>query len=424
MKNIIKIIDEIRSTSSTNEKLEILNHNKDNELLKRVLEYTYNPYKRYKITEKTQAKTPLNYAIATRHEDIFSLLDKLASSNINDSLRCEVSSFLSHKTEDVRQLYSCMLLKDLRCNISTTSINKVWKDLIPKFDVMLAKSYRDFSHKVVGDFIITNKLDGSRLVIWREDDVCKFYTRQGKEVEGLIEIEQDLLKLPNRMVFDGELIAENPNNLVSKELFQVTRKLASKKGDKVGLEFHCFDMLPLDEFQNGQSKLNCYTRKNLLTSLLNTTELNKIKEVRVLYYGNDKDMITKLHKEAVENNQEGIMINLANAKYVCKRTDTLLKVKEFHTVDLKIVGVQEGTGKYENSLGALLVEYKGNVVGVGSGYTDLDRTDLWTIRDEIIGRVVEVQFFEETTDEKTNLPSLRFPVYVELRELGKEVSYN
>lgn len=423
MREVINIINQIRNTSSTNEKLAILKANKDNELLRKVLEYTYNPYKVYHMSQKSldsiYSPTESTYA------NIFCLLDCLAIYNRSQAMIDNMKTFLSHtEFSDEEDLYKNMILKDLRCNISSTSINKVWKDLIPKFDVMLAKSYRDFSYKVVGDFIITNKLDGSRLVLWREGNVCKFYTRQGKEVEGLIEIEQDLLKLPDRTVFDGELIAENPNNLVSKDLFQVTRKLASKKGDKVGLEFHCFDTMPLDEFKKGQSKLSTVHRKNHLLAILTSTKLNKIKEVPILYYGVDKEMITKLHKEAVVNNQEGIMINLVNAKYVCKRTDTLLKVKEFHTVDLKIVGVQEGTGKYENSLGALLVEYKGNVVGVGSGYTDLDRNQLWNMRDEIIGRVVEVQFFEETTDEKTGLPSLRFPVYIGLREVGKDVSYN
>lgn len=423
MKEIIKIVEQLRNTSSTNDKIAILKANKDNELLQKVLEYTYNPYKKYKITEKTQAKTPMNDTFTTRYENIFSLLDKLSSSNINDNLRRNVSGFLSHENEDIRQLYSCILLKDLRCNISATTINKVWKGLIPTFDVMLAKSYRDFSHKVVGDFIITTKLDGSRLVAWREGDVCKFYTRQGKEVEGLVELEHELLSLPDRMVFDGELIAENPNNLSSKDLFQLTRKMASKKGNKTGLEYHVFDMLPLEEFQKGKSKLGCYERKIKLGNHINNTlGMYMFKFVPILYYGNDIKMINELHTQAKENNLEGIMINLADAPYVCKRTDTLLKVKEFYTLDLKVVDIQEGTGKYEGKLGALLVEYKGNIVGVGSGYTDLDREHLYN--KNIIGRVIEVQCFEETVDEKTGLPSLRFPVFCGLRDVGKEVSYN
>lgn len=422
MKNVIEIVNQIAATSSRNEKESILKLNKENELLKKVLLYTYDPFRKYKVTEKTIKCNSNTISFLT----IFELLDILSANNINDKLRDEVNAFLSTvQDEEERDFYIKMLLKDLRCNISEKTINKVWDGLISTFDVMLAKSYKDFSHKVKGNFILTTKLDGTRCVAWREDRTVRVYTRQGKEIEGLIDIENDMLRLPNRMVFDGELIAENPNNLVSKDLFQVTRKLASKKGNKTGLEFHCFDMLPLEEFKKGKSKLGCYDRKLQLSKLLaEAVEINQIKLVPVLYHGDDKEMITQLHGWAKNNNLEGIMINLADAKYVCKRTDTLLKVKEFYTVDLKIIGTQEGTGKYENSLGALLVEYKGNTVGVGSGYTDSERDYLWNNRDSIIGRVSEVQFFEETVDEKTGLPSLRFPVYVQLRETGKEVSYN
>ena len=44
-------------------------------------------------------------------------------------------------------------------------------------------------------------------------------------------------------------------------------------------------------------------------------------------------------------------------------------------------------------------------------------------RDKIIGRVIEVKYNEVTTDKKTGLESLQFPVYCGLREVGKEVNY-
>lgn len=92
------------------------------------------------------------------------------------------------------------------------------------------------------------------------------------------------------------------------------------------------------------------------------------------------------------------------------------------TCDLKIIDFEEGTGKYKNSLGALVVDYKGYRLGVGSGFSDADREYIWNNRGVLLGRIVEVQYFEETSNQNGGL-GLRFPVYKCIRELGKEVSY-
>ena len=116
------------------------------------------------------------------------------------------------------------------------------------------------------------------------------------------------------------------------------------------------------------------------------------------------------------------MINLADEPYQFTRTNALLKVKVMQDCDLMITGVQEGTGKFEGTLGALLVDYKGNTVGVGSGLSDAMRRAIWSNPDAYIGRVATIQYFESTHD-KDGKESLRFPVFKELREEGKEVSY-
>jgi DNA ligase-1 len=91
--------------------------------------------------------------------------------------------------------------------------------------------------------------------------------------------------------------------------------------------------------------------------------------------------------------------------------------------DLEVIGFEAGKGKFEGTLGALVVDYKGTPVGVGSGLSDGDRRMFWDHQDEYLGRVVTIQYFEEThaADGK---PSIRFPVFKELREAGKEVSYS
>lgn len=425
MDKIIEIIKQLQNTSSTNDKLNILKQNKDNKLLQKTLEYTYNPFKKYKITEKV-IQPILNKS--SEFLTIFELLDDLSKNNINDNLRNKVNLFLGAYSynNDLFELYKMMLLKDLKINLGIKSINKVWKDLIPEFNVMLAESYFKQKEGFLNgrNFILSTKLDGNRLVIIKKNGIVEMYTRQGKLMIGLIEIENDAKQLPDNMVYDGELIAENINNLPSDELFRETMTKARKDGEKTGLIFNCFDMLPVDEFEKGSSKLNAHDRKLMLEDTLLNLSLTHIVNVKTLYEGNDESKIIEYLNWAKANNLEGIMCQLSDGNYQCKRTKNILKVKAMQTCDLEVIGFEEGQGNFKGVLGAVIVKYKNNTVKVGSGWSMEQRQDVWNNRDKYLGRILEVQYFEESIDSKTKLPSLRFPIAKAWREEGKEVSYN
>ena len=421
MKEVINIINQLRNESSTNGKIKILKDNKDNELLKKVLEYTYNPFKKYGVTEKVLIPTNEE----SNNIELFQLLDLLSNSNINDSLRKTVNSFLgSIQFKEERDLYVCMLLKDLKIGCNSKTINKVWKDLIPSFNVMLADKYFEKQQKVKGkEFIITQKLDGSRFVLIKDNlGNVKCYTRQGQEVNGLIEFENDFKLIPNNTVIDGEVLL-NKQGLHSKDLYRETMKEFRKKGEKHGLILNAFDILTFDEFKEGKSKTKCKERKQQLHDLINNNNFTNIIEVPIRYIGKDENMIIKLLDEAVNNDEEGVMVNLADAVYECKRTTNILKAKLMKSCDLCIVGFEEGEGNFKGTLGATLVEYKNNIVKVGSGYQIEERNRIWANKDKLIGRIMEVQYFEESINSKTGLTSLRFPVFKDIREIGKEVSY-
>ena len=421
MKEVINIINQLRNESSINGKIKILKDNKDNELLKKVLEYTYNPFKKYGVTEKVLIPTNEEF----NNIELFQLLDLLSNSNINDSLRKTVNSFLgSIQFKEERDLYVCMLLKDLKIGCNSKTINKVWKDLIPSFNVMLADKYFEKQQKVKGkEFIITQKVDGSRFVLIKDNlGNVKCYTRQGQEVNGLIEFENDFKLIPNNTVIDGEVLL-NKQGLHSKDLYRETMKEFRKKGEKHGLILNAFDILTFDEFKEGKSKTKCKERKQQLHDLINNNNFTNIIEVPIRYIGKDENMIIKLLDEAVNNDEEGVMVNLADAVYECKRTTNILKAKLMKSCDLCIVGFEEGEGNFKGTLGATLVEYKNNIVKVGSGYQIEERNRIWANKDKLIGRIMEVQYFEESINSKTGLTSLRFPVFKDIREIGKEVSY-
>ena len=417
MNNIIKIIKQLQNTSSTNDKLNILKENKDNELLQRVLKYTYNPFKKYKITEKVISPIPnKSSGLLT----IFQLLNELSKNNINDTLRNKVNLFLGcfQYDKDSFELYKMMLLKDLKINLGVKSINKVWKGLIPEFNIMLANKYFEMPQKVDGkEFIITQKLDGYRLVAINNDGNIEFYTRQGQLVEGLVDIEKEVKQLlPNNMVLDGELLAINDMNLESKDLYRETIKRGRKKGVKTGLEYHVFDLITYEDLTNGVSKTGCSTRKSILHDLCKANYTNTyIKEVPILYQGYDTNEIIKHLDEQTNMGNEGVMVNISDAPYECKRSSQILKVKKFQDADVKVLNIIEGTGKNKGRLGSIEIQFEHEntlyTCECGSGFKDIERIEYWNNPDKLLNKIVTIGYFEISQDSKTKDFSLRFPTW-------------
>lgn len=424
IEQVISIINQLRNESSTNSKLEILNQNKDNVTLQKVLKYTYDPFKKYGMSEKSLIDIP---HIADFTINIFELLDILSESNINDSLKVTTNSFISSiENKEEVDLYKCMLLKDLKIGVNSKSINKIFKDLIPVFDVMLAESYFKQKEGFLNgkEFVLTTKLDGNRLVIIKENGVAKFYTRQGQLVEGLIEIEEVTQELLDNMVYDGELIAENIDNLPSDELFRITMTKARKKGVKKGLIFNCFDCLPLEDFKKGKCYMPFIERKIKLKAIILKVNSKFIIEVPILYQGTDESEILEWIKWTKSNDLEGVMINLSNAPYECKRSKTILKGKVMQDMDLRVVGFEEGQGNFKGTLGRINVEYKDNIIGCGSGFDIAMREEIWNNKNKYLNKIAKIQYFEESTNQKDNKISLRFPVFLEWRLEKSEPSWN
>ena len=439
MKKVAKVLDIVRKTSSTNAKQAILQYENEQEYgatLRSVLYYTYNPFMMFGLTEKTlQVVRPqvMTYARATE-EDVFLLLEELANSNINDYLRSEAKRLLLTINDDeVREMVQGIMVKDLKLGVNVTTLNKVFgKGFIPKFDVQLAESYAkqkpgSLKNKEV---CITEKLDGFRIVYNPVQE--KFFTRKGQEYEGLehlipelndlcVAISEDNLVHGEDVVIDGELVHEPVEGLNSQELYALTSSAARKKGrhrDKLKLQFHVFDFVPLNEFMSGLTTLRYKARRSIMdVAFVALHDLKHVKPVTVFYMGKFDEEILLTHLKQVEAlGGEGLMINLMEGTYECKRTKKLLKVKTFKDADVLVTGIVEGTGKNLGKLGAVEVKFLHNgkemTCEVGSGFTDDERLVYWEHPETIIGKVIEVKYFEVTQNEKDKTKySLRFPTF-------------
>jgi DNA ligase-1 len=107
------------------------------------------------------------------------------------------------------------------------------------------------------------------------------------------------------------------------------------------------------------------------------------------------------------------------APYICKRSTDWMKWKPTITVDLEVIGVEEGTGRNKGRLGALVCagddDAKFITVNVGSGFSDTDRDELWRDRNLVVGKTCEI-LCDVITQNQDGSYSLRFPRFVRFRD--------
>lgn len=420
------LFEQLKSTSGSTGKVAILKKNASNELFKITLQFVYDDFIRTGISYKTlcnRIEVPI-----TGYEGDYTLtgvMDYVKEHNTGTlSTVCLIQDFCSLFPDDTREFLYHVFAKDLKVGITAKTINKaLGKGFIKQFNVQLAHPYHKYPEKVFGKkFVLTQKLDGHRCICIVDGNEVTFYTRKGLVINGLDIQGNDAVKLVHEgmgedsYVLDGELLLNNRDGLETKDLFRATsRILRSETADKSDILYNVFDALPLSEFLEGESTKPFIDRKRGLTVAFqgaSMTENAHLRLVRNLYEGSDLGAIRRLQKELVEPlGWEGLMINLADGKYECKRTSNLLKVKEFFDADVVVKDVFEGTGRLEHTLGGVIVDYKGYDVRVGTGFSQTDRDYYWEHQEELIGKVIQISYFEETHNQKDNNISLRFPVY-------------
>jgi len=459
MSNIFEINDifkQIKETSSKKAKEEIIKENSDNELFKSVLSFVYDDFITTGISDK-KIKSDTSSVTLTMPQGSFDLVGLMNYVKKNNTGKLEtvkmVQTFIStFDDEEVRLFLEAVFTKSLKVGITAKTINKaLGNGFIKEFGCQLAHPYNKYPDKVNGqEIVITQKLDGHRSICIVDNGKAKFYTRKGLAIDGLDVQEkeaEDFVKFgfqEDSYVLDGELLLDNVDDLESKDLFRATSKiLRSDTADKTGILFNVFDALPLSEFLEGKSTQTFKERKTRLGNayyrlypMETYSDLDELKSLKThiryvdnIYEAACEDVATVLHNLRNEYVKplgwEGLMINLANGLYVTKRTSDLLKVKDFYEADVLVKDVFEGTGKYAGTLGGVIIDYKGYDIRVGSGFSDDERDHYWDNQDEIIGKIIAVQYFEETNNQNDDSISLRFPTFKGIRtdKTVADVSY-
>ena len=330
--------------------------------------------------------------------------------------------------------YRRILIKDMRAGFGEKSVNTVAKKqkkpqyAVPVFECMLAHDSANHEAKLTGAKILQPKLDGVRAitVVDYESKTVTMYTRNGKVLDNFGHItsylEGFMEEFGRSYVLDGEVVSRSFQDLMK----QVHRKSDVQATDA---RLCLFDIVPLVEFKAGRSTMAQKRRSLFLKNFENIFNDSGFIEIIPQIEVNLDEFLGELeykdyNKRAVEEGFEGIMIKDPNAVYECKRTVSWMKSKPFIEVSLTVTAVEEGTGKNQGRLGALVCEGiddgKRIVVNVGSGLTDDQRREFWDAHtvDEnaVVGQVVEVRADAATRNQDSeDVWSLRFPRFLRFR---------
>ena len=330
--------------------------------------------------------------------------------------------------EQWNMFYRRILIKDLRCGVSEKTVNKIAKKFpqyaVPTFTCALAHDSANHEKKMTGKKQIEVKLDGVRVLAVCKGGKVELFSRNGKQFHNFEHIVKEIEEVlavkpaPYDCVLDGEVMSADFQDLMK----QVHRKDGKQATDSV---LHLFDFIPLTDFLKGSWDKPQTYRSNLVKywvleneSILKHVQACEWEEVD-LSTSEGQERFVELNKTAVDGGYEGVMIKDVDAPYECKRTHAWLKAKPFIEITLKVVDVEEGTGRNEGRLGAVIVEGEDDGynyrLNCGSGFTDAQRDEYWAERDSIIGQLVEIRADARTKSQDSDTYSLRFPRFKTFR---------
>ena len=409
MKTFVEAVRKAERVSTKEAKFKALGNLSD--VGKRLMVEMFSPYRVFGIKKY---KEPKAYDAQDANPEIFlNLLDQLHSRELTgNAARDAVTRVLSYYTEETAEILKRVLNKDPRGGFSETTVNKIYKGLVPTFDVMLAQK-KEEDTPIDYPCIAEVKYDGQRTIAIVENGVVSYHGRSGKvsfQWEGLFDDELVMLAkdVGDDIIVDSEVMGDT-------FIETINAKSEDNVSAKEKLKMYAFDVMTLTEWKTHNAFLCQEARSKQLEILLANTKFHKLVKSTSRVCNSAKEL-DDFYKKVTSEGGEGLIIKTMNGKYEWKRSKNWLKYKPVYTYDGVITGFYLGRpgSKYENTLGGVLIEGDDEnghhfKTAVGSGFSDEERDEIWQNQNSYMGKMIEVEAQElsKSGDEY----SLRFPVF-------------
>jgi len=426
MPTVIDVLEQLESNNSRLFKEELLGSQISNSLLKKVFVAAGDPYINYYVNKFKMPKAEGLGAddLVLEHflEDIY---EKLSTRKVTGNAAKDlVVRLFTDMTGPQQKWCQRILLKNLRCGVQSTTVNKVWPGAIVGFSVQLAETletrYEDGKGIIICEPVmyptwVEPKLDGLRCVAVKHSGEVTMFTRNGTVLETLPRIKSLLESASwDEFILDGEVMGETWNDSASVVM-------SHKKGkDDSKMIFHVFDALPFEDWRDQESHLDLEDRLELAKELVSQVGDSAVVQVQGRL-ANDQEELLAAYLHDTDAGYEGVMVKDLVAPYIFKRSSNIRKLKPIKTFEGIIVGHYEGRrgSKREGLWGGFeVVLPNGVVTRVAGGFTDALKAEINLDPDSWVGRIVEMegQPDPQTGDGLTKDGKVRFPVYIRERD--------
>ena len=409
-----KILQELNESNSTNYKKEVLNKYKDNKELQNLLKMTYCKVSyTYGISLKNVDRPSKYNNTLSLQEALKMLLNLSNRTYTGNNARSYLDGILSSLNEDNSNIILKVIDRDLKIGIGRTEINKVWKDLVVKFPYMRCGIYtQKTAKKIKYPSFLQIKADGLFQQVIVQAGEVSFISRSGEERH--FPILEEYFKDFKEGVYIGEMLVQNisdrskGNGLINSSI---------PPHDDVYIQL--WDYVTLDEYSRPKDKSNKTLYVDRFKELNDTIVENKhIKLIPTITVHTLDEVIEQTSKWMKDGLEGAILKDYSNI-FIDHTSPTQLKLKISFEIDVKITGFIEGKKgtSREETFGSITFEtLDGKLKGSVSGFKDKELKDFNSRREELIGRIIEVQANDITKSRDKDTYALSHPRFIELRE--------
>ena len=417
--NINSFLESLANNNSRNFKIEQLNAHSDNEVLREVVRKTLDPFTQFYIRKIPEYILDKH---TTTLENAINGLSDLSTRRVTGNAAIEyLRMLLSSVSTDDAKVIERIIAKDLKCGVDVSTANKVWKNLILEYPVMLCSPFEQkLVDKIQFPAFVQTKMDGMRFNAIVRGGKCEFRSRNGKEINLLGNLEDEFIAMANGIdcVFDGELLVKDKGIVLDRQtgngILNKANKGTIKTDEARKVHATIWDLIPYADFTNGVCQVPYSQRLESLCVMVDTYHPKKVGLVDRWEVATIEEANT-LFEGLLADGQEGIILKCRNGIWEDKRSKTQIKFKGELECDLKIVAVEEGKGKAAGMLGAIICESADGVikVNVGSGFTEEHRKKYW--KENLVDKIVAIKYNMRIKN-KQGEDSLFLPVFIELRD--------
>jgi DNA ligase 1 len=284
-----------------------------------------------------------------------------------------------------------------------------------------AKNIDDAFRQLGKPMVIEYKYDGFRLLIHKANGKITLFTRSLENVtKQFPEVEEYINKFikGKSFILDSEAVGYNKKTKKYTDFQAISQRIRRKYdieevAKKLPVEINVFDIL----YYNGKSQLDepLHKRRKIIEKII-TPHTYKLIYSKFKTTSNKK-VVEEFYKEALKNNQEGIMMKNLNAEYKPgRRVGHMLKLKpEENELDLVITGGEWGTGKRAGWISSFILSCKkGNeyleIGKVGTGVLE-KATDENSITFDKLTKLLKPLIGKEKTKNITIKPKIVVTVH-------------